>query len=166
MCLFNVINPVIIYFLKVKLRMVLVYNLASPHIDSSIHAPYLHVQVSFKFLLNLEPTCRSQTSHYHDVRPATELWVQNDPKFVQRGSIIHFFMGIIPGPIPTPMGIPRLFITSTHSRRLGIARRLLKIAPELLEHPSLLILSKVQVAFSQPTSVFKRSLLECSTDFI
>ena len=52
--------------------------------------------------------------------------------------------------LPTPMGIPRLFVPSTH-RRLGIARRLLVAAARTFIHGCPLDPEKGQVAFSQPT---------------
>ena len=52
--------------------------------------------------------------------------------------------------LPTPMGIPRLFVPSTH-RRLGIARRLLTAAARTFIHGCPLDPEKGQVAFSQPT---------------
>jgi N-acetyltransferase len=52
--------------------------------------------------------------------------------------------------LPTPMGIPRLFVSSTH-RRLGIARRLLTAAARTFIHGCPLDPEKGHVAFSQPT---------------
>lgn len=55
-----------------------------------------------------------------------------------------------PTPLPTPMGIPRLFVPSTH-RRLGVARRLLSAAARTFIHGCPLDPEAGQVAFSQPT---------------
>lgn len=65
---------------------------------------------------------------------------------------------VCPTPLPTPMGIPRLFVSSTH-RRLGIASRLLTAAADtfILGYP--LDPAKGEVAFTQPTGAGK-SVLE------
>jgi len=55
-----------------------------------------------------------------------------------------------PAPLPTPLGIPRLFVPSTH-RRLGIASKLLSAAARTFVHGCPLDPSKGQVAFTQPT---------------
>lgn len=52
--------------------------------------------------------------------------------------------------LPTPMGIPRLFVPSTH-RRLGIATRLLSAAARTFIYGCPLDPEKGQIAFSQPT---------------
>ncbi|KAF8636501.1 hypothetical protein AX17_003316 [Amanita inopinata Kibby_2008] len=61
-------------------------------------------------------------------------------------------MGIFchPEPLPTPMGIPRLFVASTH-RRQSIASKLLTAAAETFIHGCPLDPRKGQVAFTQPT---------------
>lgn len=55
-----------------------------------------------------------------------------------------------PAPIPTPLGIPRLFVPSAH-RRQGIASHLLSAAAETFIHGCPLDPRKGQVAFTQPT---------------
>ncbi|KAF8072082.1 hypothetical protein FPV67DRAFT_919148 [Lyophyllum atratum] len=55
-----------------------------------------------------------------------------------------------PTPLPTPLGISRLFVPSTHRRR-GIARHLLSAAAETFIHGCPLDPRKGQVAFTQPT---------------
>lgn len=55
-----------------------------------------------------------------------------------------------PAPLPTPLGIPRLFVPSTH-RRQGIASKLLSAAAETFIHGCPLDPRKGQVAFTQPT---------------
>jgi len=55
-----------------------------------------------------------------------------------------------PAPLPTPLGIPRLFVPSTH-RRQGIASKLLSTAAETFIHGCPLDPRKGQVAFTQPT---------------
>ena len=53
---------------------------------------------------------------------------------------------------PTPMGIPRLFVSSAH-RRKGIASALLTAAAKTFIHGCELNPKKGEVAFSQPTSM-------------
>jgi len=55
-----------------------------------------------------------------------------------------------PTPLPTPLGIPRLFVPSAH-RRQGIASRLLSAAAATFIHGCPLDPAKGQVAFTQPT---------------
>ncbi|KAF8899827.1 hypothetical protein CPB84DRAFT_1680939, partial [Gymnopilus junonius] len=57
-----------------------------------------------------------------------------------------------PTPLPTPMGISRLFVSSSH-RRLGIARALLDAAAATFVHGCPLDPALGQVAFTQPTSM-------------
>lgn len=59
-----------------------------------------------------------------------------------------------PAPLPTPLGIPRLFVSSTH-RRLGIASHLLTAAAETFILGCPLDPAKGDVAFSQPTGAGK-----------
>ncbi|KAJ7261318.1 hypothetical protein B0H12DRAFT_1217783 [Mycena haematopus] len=55
-----------------------------------------------------------------------------------------------PAPLPTPLGIPRLFVSSTH-RRQGVASKLLSAAAETFIYGCPLDPRKGQVAFTQPT---------------
>ncbi|RDB31008.1 N-acetyltransferase ECO1 [Hypsizygus marmoreus] len=55
-----------------------------------------------------------------------------------------------PTPLPTPLGIPRLFVPSAH-RRQGIASHLLSAAAETFIHGCPLDPRKGQIAFTQPT---------------
>lgn len=55
-------------------------------------------------------------------------------------------------PLPTPMGISRLFVSSSH-RRLGIARSLLDAAAATFIHGCPLNPKQGHVAFSQPTGM-------------
>jgi N-acetyltransferase len=55
-----------------------------------------------------------------------------------------------PIPLPTPLGIPRLFVPSSN-RRQGIASHLLTAAAETFIHGCPLDVGKGQVAFTQPT---------------
>ncbi|KAG5220073.1 N-acetyltransferase ECO [Salix suchowensis] len=55
-----------------------------------------------------------------------------------------------PAPLPTPLGIPRIFVPSTH-RRQGIASKLLSAAASTFIHGCPLDPSKGDVAFTQPT---------------
>lgn len=57
-----------------------------------------------------------------------------------------------PEPLPTPLGIPRLFVSSTH-RRQGIATHLLSAAAETSIHGCRLDPRKGHVAFTQPTGL-------------
>ena len=57
-----------------------------------------------------------------------------------------------PTQLPTPMGIPRLFVSSSH-RRLGIASALLDAAAETFIYGCPLDPQIGQVAFSQPTGM-------------
>ena len=54
-------------------------------------------------------------------------------------------------PLPTPLGIPRMFVSSSY-RRLGIASRLLTAAAENFIHGVPLDPAKGEVAFTQPTT--------------
>ena len=56
-----------------------------------------------------------------------------------------------PEPLPTPLGIPRMFVSSSY-RRLGIASRLLTAAAENFIHGVTLDPTKGEVAFTQPTA--------------
>ena len=56
-----------------------------------------------------------------------------------------------PEPLPTPLGIPRMFVSSSY-RRLGIASRLLTAAAENFVHGVTLDPAKGEVAFTQPTT--------------
>ncbi|PFH50089.1 hypothetical protein AMATHDRAFT_146061 [Amanita thiersii Skay4041] len=66
--------------------------------------------------------------------------------------VVDTGMGIFchPEHLPTPMGIPRLFVASTH-RRQGIATKLLTAAARTFIHGCVLDPRKGQVAFTQPT---------------
>ena len=64
-----------------------------------------------------------------------------------------------PKPLPTPMGIPRLFV-STSNRRMGIARHLLDAAAETFIHGCPLDQTKGQVAFSQPTGMGQKVMMD------
>ena len=70
-------------------------------------------------------------------------------------------MGIFchPEPLPTPMGIPRLFVASTH-RRQGIASKLLTAAARTFIHGYELDPRKGEVAFTQPTGNGKAVMLK------
>jgi len=57
-----------------------------------------------------------------------------------------------PRPLPTPLGIPRLFVPSAH-RRQGIATRLLDAAAATFIHGCELSARLGDVAFTQPTSL-------------
>ena len=62
-----------------------------------------------------------------------------------------------PTPLPTPMGIPRLFVSSEH-RRLGIASRLLSIAASTFILGCPLSPARGEIAFTQPTGAGKAVL--------
>ncbi|KAJ7074275.1 hypothetical protein C8F01DRAFT_971660 [Mycena amicta] len=55
-----------------------------------------------------------------------------------------------PAPLPTPLGIPRLFVSSSH-RRQGVATRMLTAAAETFVYGCPLDPRQGQVAFTQPT---------------
>jgi N-acetyltransferase len=55
-----------------------------------------------------------------------------------------------PTPLPTPLGILRIFVSSSH-RRQGIASKLLSAAAETFIHGCPLDPLKGHVAFTQPT---------------
>ena len=59
---------------------------------------------------------------------------------------------LIPTPLPTPLGISRLFVSSSQ-RRLGIGSRLLTAAATTFVHGCPLDPKKGEVAFSQPTGL-------------
>lgn len=56
-----------------------------------------------------------------------------------------------PTPLPTPLGILRLFVSSTH-RRQGVASKLLSAAAQTFIHGCPLDPEKGEVAFTQPTA--------------
>ena len=56
-----------------------------------------------------------------------------------------------PEPLPTPLGISRIFVSSSY-RRLGVASRLLTAAAENFIHGIALDPAKGEVAFTQPTA--------------
>lgn len=62
-----------------------------------------------------------------------------------------------PAPLPTPMGVPRLFVSSTH-RRLGIASLLLTVAADTFILGCPLDPTKGEIAFTQPTGAGKAIL--------
>ncbi|CCL99332.1 uncharacterized protein FIBRA_01350 [Fibroporia radiculosa] len=62
-----------------------------------------------------------------------------------------------PTPLPTPLGIPRLFVSSSH-RRLGIASHLLSAAATTFILGCPLDPTKGEVAFTQPTGAGKAIL--------
>ncbi|EPT06076.1 hypothetical protein FOMPIDRAFT_1026924 [Fomitopsis schrenkii] len=62
-----------------------------------------------------------------------------------------------PAPLPTPMGIPRLFVSSAH-RRLGIATHLLAAAAKNFILGCPLDPTKGEIAFTQPTGAGKAVL--------
>ncbi len=62
-----------------------------------------------------------------------------------------------PAPLSTPLGIPRLFVSSAH-RRLGIASRLLSVAAQTFILGCPLDPAKGEVAFTQPTGAGKAVL--------
>ena len=62
-----------------------------------------------------------------------------------------------PAQLPTPMGIPRLFVSSEY-RRLGIASRLLSLAAETFILGCPLNPARGDVAFTQPTGAGKAVL--------
>ncbi|KAI0934244.1 hypothetical protein AcV5_006150 [Taiwanofungus camphoratus] len=62
-----------------------------------------------------------------------------------------------PAPLPTPLGIPRLFVSSSH-RRLGIASHLLSAAAATFILGCPLDPVKGEVAFTQPTGAGKAVL--------
>lgn len=55
-----------------------------------------------------------------------------------------------PSPLPTPLGIPRLFVPSAH-RRHGVATQLLSAAAATFIYGCPVDPTKGQVAFTQPT---------------
>ncbi|KZT68173.1 hypothetical protein DAEQUDRAFT_757738 [Daedalea quercina L-15889] len=62
-----------------------------------------------------------------------------------------------PAPLPTPMGIPRLFVSSVH-RRMGIAAHLLTAAANSFILGCPLDPTKGEIAFTQPTGAGKAVL--------
>ncbi|EIW60066.1 uncharacterized protein TRAVEDRAFT_164517 [Trametes versicolor FP-101664 SS1] len=62
-----------------------------------------------------------------------------------------------PAPLSTPLGIPRLFVSSAH-RRLGIASRLLSVAAQTFILGCPLDPARGEVAFTQPTGAGKAVL--------
>ncbi|OSX65115.1 hypothetical protein POSPLADRAFT_1083951, partial [Postia placenta MAD-698-R-SB12] len=82
--------------------------------------------------------CTAQTSPLIPVDTSTNLYVH-------------------PAPLSTPMGIPRLFVSSTH-RRLGIASHLLSAAAETFILGCPLNPAKGEIAFTQPTGAGKAIL--------
>ncbi|KAI6043137.1 hypothetical protein EDC04DRAFT_2654783, partial [Pisolithus marmoratus] len=79
-----------------------------------------------------------------DQSPATKPMASLVAVDVASGLFCH------PTALPTPLGIPRLFVSSSH-RRQGIATRLLNAAAETFIHGCPLDPLKGEVAFTQPT---------------
>lgn len=75
--------------------------------------------------------------------------------------VVDTGMGIFcrPEPLPTPMGIPRLFVASTH-RRQGVASKLLTAAAKTFIHGYELDPRRGEVAFTQPTGDGKAVMLK------
>ena len=73
---------------------------------------------------------------------------------VEKASLVHVEGNLYCKPEyhPTPMGIPRLFVSSTY-RRKGVAQALLSAAATTFIHGCRLNPAKGEVAFSQPTSM-------------
>ncbi|CAA7268446.1 unnamed protein product [Cyclocybe aegerita] len=80
--------------------------------------------------------------------PSTTPTSSATPRPVAVGSDSNIFCD--PTPLPTPMGISRMFVYSAY-RRLGIAQALLDTAAATFIHGCPLDPLKGQVAFSQPT---------------
>ncbi|PPR02257.1 hypothetical protein CVT24_011606 [Panaeolus cyanescens] len=64
-----------------------------------------------------------------------------------------------PTPLPTPMGIPRIFVSSSF-RRQGIAKHLLNAAARTFIHGCPLDPLKGQAAFSQPTGMGQAVMMD------
>lgn len=94
------------------------------------------------------------SSAFTAVQEASEA-EQRQPRLVQVDEASNLYVD--PSPLPTPMGIPRLFVASTH-RRMGIASRLLTAATQNFILGCPLSPSKGEVAFSQPTGAGKAVL--------
>ncbi|KAH8106770.1 hypothetical protein BXZ70DRAFT_1060877 [Cristinia sonorae] len=77
------------------------------------------------------------------------------PRFIPVDEATNLYVD--PRPLPTPMGIPRLFVSSSH-RRIGIASRLLTTAAHNFILGCPLDPRKGEVAFSQPTGAGKAVL--------
>jgi N-acetyltransferase len=71
--------------------------------------------------------------------------------------LVHVEGGVFcyPERLPTPMGVARLFVASSH-RRMGIATALLDAAATTFIHACPLSPERGEVAFSQPTSMGKQ----------
>jgi len=87
---------------------------------------------------------------------------ENGPALYPPTSCAHSKNGLItvdvstslycsPEPLPTPLGISRMFVSSSY-RRLGIASRLLTAAADNFIHGVTLDPTKGEVAFTQPTA--------------
>lgn len=71
-----------------------------------------------------------------------------------RENLVHVDGGLYCNPehLPTPLGIPRLFVSSLH-RRKGIAETLLSASARTFIHGLQLDPERGEIAFSQPTSL-------------
>lgn len=70
-----------------------------------------------------------------------------------------------PEPLPTPMGIPRVFVPSAFQRR-GIALRLLDAAAATFVHGCPLNPRRGEVAFTQPTASGKALMEKWGEGFV
>ncbi|KAH9857053.1 hypothetical protein C2E23DRAFT_771149 [Lenzites betulinus] len=101
----------------------------------------------------------SQSSYSHplsDTRPSSPVSPSPSTALLPVDSSSNLY--VHPAPLPTPLGIPRLFVSSAH-RRLGIASRLLAAAAQTFILGCPLDPAKGEVAFTQPTGAGK-GLLE------
>ena len=83
-----------------------------------------------------------------------EVAKDKDPKEEGNEGLVHVDGGLYCNPerLPTPLGIPRLFVSAMH-RRKGIAETLLNASARTFVHGVRLDPGKGEIAFSQPTSL-------------
>lgn len=115
-----------------------------------------HRETSFKAetisVIGKPGRCYAGESHLHqnspEFRPPAARTFSNEGLITVDASTSLFCS---PEPLPTPLGIPRMFVSSSY-RRFGIASRLLTAVAENFIHGIVLDPTKGEVAFTQPTA--------------
>ena len=101
-----------------------------------------------------QPSSERSPSSQHSVDLESLVRVQ-DPTDTSEGEGGLYCLPVL---LPTPLGIPRIFTSSSY-RHQGIAQHLLNAVVRTFIHGCVLDASKGQVAFSQPTGA-GRGLME------
>lgn len=124
----------------------------------------LQASKAYLFLLTTPSTAASSTAGHREkivgcviaqrictamaIAPVDCSDVISEAEIVKDSSAIR----LLPTPLPTPLGIPRLFVSSSH-RRQGVASALLTATAKTFILGCPLNPTKGEVAFSQPTGL-------------